>query len=212
MRRGGTVLLDSITVDIAAGACTAVVGSSGAGKSTLLRVLNRLEEPDTGRVCWQGTPLPDMDPPTLRRRIGLVAQQPVLLAERVLDELRVAQPRLSGQAAEELLDRVGLAETFAGRRSAELSGGQAQRVCLARALAAEPDVLLLDEPTTGLDTITASAVEDVIREFVTAGSTVVMASHDAALVARVAQQVVLLDGGRLVTIGLPTDIASWGMR
>jgi putative ABC transport system ATP-binding protein len=212
VRRGGTALLDSITVDIAAGACTAVVGPSGAGKSTLLRVFNRLEEPDTGQVCWQGTPLPDMDAPALRRRIGLVAQQPVLLAERVLDELRVGQPQLTGQAAEELLNRVGLPETFAERRSAELSGGQAQRVCLARALAVEPEVLLLDEPTTGLDAITASAVEDVIRGFVTAGGTVVVASHDAALVTRVAQQVVLLDGGRLVTIGLPTEIASWGMR
>ena len=212
VRRGGAALLDSITVDIAAEACTAVVGPSGAGKSTLLRVLNRLEEPVTGRVCWQGTPLPDMDAPALRRRIGLVAQQPVLLAERVLDELWVGQPRLSGQAAEELLDRVGLAETFAGRRSAELSGGQAQRVCLARALAVEPDVLLLDEPTTGLDAVNASVVEDVIRGFVSAGGTVVVASHDATLVARVAHQVVLLDGGRLVTVGLPTDIASWGMR
>ena len=153
-----------------------------------------------------------MDAPALRRRIGLVAQQPVLLAERVLDELRVGQPRLTGQAAKQLLNRVGLAETFAGRRSAELSGGQAQRVCLARALAVEPEVLLLDEPTTGLDAVNASVVEDVIRGFVSAGGTVVVASHDATLVARVAQQVVLLDGGRLVTIGLPTDIASWGMR
>ena len=114
------MLLDSITVKIAAGACTAVVGPSGAGKSTLLRVLNQLEEPDTGRVCWQGTPLPDMDAPALRRRIGLVAQQPVLLAERVLDELWVGQPRLTGQTAKQLLNRVGLAETFAKRRSAEL--------------------------------------------------------------------------------------------
>jgi putative ABC transport system ATP-binding protein len=136
----------------------------------------------------------------------------VLLAERVLDELRVGQPQLTGQAAEQLLSRVGLTATFGARRSVELSGGQAQRVCLARALAVEPEVLLLDEPTTGLDAISASVVEDVIREFVIVGRTVVMASHDTALVARVAHRVVLLDGGRLVTTGLPTDIASWGMR
>ena len=76
----------------------------------------------------------------------------------------------------------------------------------------EPEVLLLDEPTTGLDAVNASTVEKVIRSFVTAGGTVIVASHDATLVARVAQQVLLLDGGRLMTIGLPTDIASWGMR
>jgi putative ABC transport system ATP-binding protein len=76
VRRGGAALLDDVTVDLAAGVCTAVVGPSGAGKSTLLRLLNRLEEPDSGRVCWQGIPLPDIDVPTLRRRIGLVASSP----------------------------------------------------------------------------------------------------------------------------------------
>src|SRR5206468_1841150 len=132
VRRGGAALLDGVTGNLAARVCTAVVGPSGAGKSTLLRVLNRVEEPDSGRVCWQGIPLPDIDAPTLRWRIGLVAQHPVLLAERVLDELRIGHPHLTGQATEELLSRVGLTDMFGARRSVELSGGQAQRVRLAR--------------------------------------------------------------------------------
>jgi putative ABC transport system ATP-binding protein len=181
-------------------------------KSTLLRALNRLEEPAIGRVRWLETPLADIDVPTLRRWISLVAQQPVLLAERVLDELRVGQPKLTRQAADELLERVGLTSAFARRLSAELSGGEAQRMCLARALAVDPRVLLLDEPTTALDGVSASLVEDVVQDFVTAGGTVVMASHDASLVVRVAQHVLLLDRGRLMATGEATEIASLGVR
>ena len=205
VRRGGAVLLDGITAEIGAGVCTAGVGASGAGKSTLLRVLNRLEEPDSGRVCWDGIPLSEMDVLVLRRRVGLVAQHPVLLAERVGDDLRVGRPQLSGQVVVELLGRVGLSGVFAERRCAELSGGEAQRVCLARALAVVPRVLLLDEPTSALDGVSASLVEDVVQGLVAEGGTVVLVSHDMALVGRVAQQVMWLDAGRLITSGYASE-------
>ena len=128
-----SAVLDSITVDIAAG----VHRSGGSQRCGQVHVATGAQSAGGTRHrtgVLAGHPLPDMDAPALRRRIGLVAQQPVLLAERVLEKLRVGQPRLTGQTAEELPDRVGLAETFAKRRSAELSGGQAQRMCLARAL------------------------------------------------------------------------------
>ena len=156
--------------------------------------------------------MPEIDVLGLRRRVGLVAQQPVLLAERVAGELRIGQPQLSDQSIEGLLGRVGLASGFAKRRSAELSGGEAQRVCLARALAVAPRMLLLDEPTSALDGISASVVEDVIHGMVTEGGTVVLVSHDRALVGRVAQRVLLLKAGRLIAAGSPSEIDSLGVR
>src|SRR5690242_9710127 len=108
VRRGGTLLLDQVTCQVPAGTCTALTGPSGSGKTTLLRLLNRLEDPDAGRVCLDGRPLPDLDVPALRRRVALVAQAPVLLTGRVLDELRTGQPGLGEPDAAGLLDQAGL--------------------------------------------------------------------------------------------------------
>jgi putative ABC transport system ATP-binding protein len=129
--RGRARLLQGVSTQISPGRCTAVVGPSGAGKSTLLRVLNRLEEPTTGRVLLDGAPIAETDVLALRRRVGLVAQRPVLLTTRVTDETRVGRPDLSAPQVGELLERVGLPAGFGDRRTAELSGGEAQRVCLA---------------------------------------------------------------------------------
>ncbi|GCB46280.1 ATP-binding cassette domain-containing protein [Streptomyces sp. NL15-2K] len=138
VRRGGAALLDEITCRIPASACTALVGPSGAGKSTLLRLLNRLEEPARGTVTFQGRPLPDWDVLTLRRRVTLVAQQPVLLTDTVLDDLRVGRPDLDRPHAAALLERVHLPAHYLPRATMSLSGGEAQRVCLARALTIGP--------------------------------------------------------------------------
>ena len=202
---GGHRVLDAVSTDIPARTCTAVVGPSGAGKSTLLRLLNRLVEPTAGRVSLQGTPLPELDVLALRRRVGLVAQRPTLLTDEVTDELRVGRPDLPADRIGPLLARVGLPATFAGRRTAELSGGEAQRVCLARALAVEPDVLLLDEPTSALDGVNATLVAELARRHVTDGGTVVLVSHDLAVVRAVAERVLVMDGGRLVATGHPNE-------
>ncbi|MGH3572111.1 MAG: ABC transporter ATP-binding protein, partial [Pseudonocardiaceae bacterium] len=180
--RGRARLLQGVSTQISPGRCTAVVGPSGAGKSTLLRVLNRLEEPTTGRVLLDGAPIAETDVLALRRRVGLVAQRPVLLTTRVTDETRVGRPDLSAPQVGELLERVGLPTGFGDRRTAELSGGEAQRVCLARALAVEPEVLLLDEPTSALDGPNAALITELARDHVTAGGTVVLASHNLAVV------------------------------
>jgi putative ABC transport system ATP-binding protein len=204
--RGPARLLDDLSAQIEAGQCTAIVGPSGAGKSTLLRLLNRLEEPTTGRILLDDTPITQADVLALRRRVGLVPQRPVLLTDRVTDELRVGYADLPAEQTAALLERVGLSDTFAQRRTAELSGGEAQRLCLARALAVEPEMLLLDEPTSALDGLNASLIGDLARDHVAAGGTVVLVSHDLTVVHHVADRVLALDRGRLVAAGTPDEI------
>lgn len=181
VRRGSAHVLDGVSARIPTGSCTSVIGSSGAGKTTLLRLLNRLEDPDRGRILLDGVPLPMLDVLALRRRVGLIAQRPVLLAEHVHDELRTGRPDLSDDRIGELLAKVGLATSFAARPTNELSGGEAQRVCIARALAVEPEVLLLDEPTSALDEVSAVLIADLARAHAADGGTVVLVSHNLDL-------------------------------
>jgi putative ABC transport system ATP-binding protein len=199
-------LLDTISARLPARRCTAVVGPSGAGKSTLLRLLNRLDEPSTGQILLDDVPLSDLDVLALRRRVGLVAQQPVLLTDQVADDLRLGQPQLGDEDIRNLLARVGLPTSFADRRTSELSGGEAQRVCLARAMAVQPEVLLLDEPTSALDGVSSAVIIDAARDHLANDGTVVLVSHDLAVVRGIADAVLVLDHGRLVAQGHPTEI------
>ena len=185
---------------------TVVVGPSGSGKSTLLRLLNRLEEPTAGRVRFHGEPLASYDVLALRRRVGLLLQRPTPLPGTVLENLRTGAPSLSPAAATALLDRVGLPESFLPRDALDLSGGEAQRVCLARALAVEPEVLLLDEATSALDPFAAQVVEGVVRSLTGDGVSVVMVSHDLAQARRVADDLVVVIGGRVVAAGEAAEV------
>ncbi|MFL6138443.1 MAG: ATP-binding cassette domain-containing protein [Frankiaceae bacterium] len=199
--------LHGVTQPLAAARVTALVGPSGAGKTTLLRLLNRLEEPSSGQVRFHGRPLPAYDVLALRRRVGMLQQSPVLLGATVLDDLRVGAPGLTEAEAAVLLDRVGLPpDELADRRTEGLSGGEAQRLCLARALAIGPEVLLLDEPTSALDSFAAAAVERVVRGLVDAGLTVVMVSHDLRQARRLADDVVVLIGGQVAHAGTVRDV------
>ena len=198
---GDTTVLEHVSATLTQGRCTAVVGPSGAGKSTLLRLLDRLAEPTSGQVLLSGRPLPSYDVLELRRRVGLVQQAPVLLGDTVLEDLRVGAPLLAPVDAEELLVRAGLPGIDLGRATAGLSGGEAQRLCLARALAVGPEVLLLDEPTSALDAVAAGAVEQVIKRLVADGLTAVLVSHDLAQARRVADDVIVLRAGRVVETG-----------
>jgi putative ABC transport system ATP-binding protein len=207
VRRGDVHLLTEVSATIDAGRCTALVGPSGAGKSTLLRLLNRFEDPSSGTIAFHGRQLTELDVLDLRRRVGLVAQRPALLTDTVRAELQVAAADLDDHAAADLLRRTGLGPEFLDRTTATLSGGEAQRLCLARALTVSPEVLLLDEPTSSLDAASAAAVEDTVERLVAGGLTVVLVSHDGAQAHRLSTQVLVLSGGRLVESGGPAQVA-----
>ena len=199
--RGVATVLDGVSAQLLPGRCTAIAGPSGAGKSTLLRLLDRLLEPTSGRVLFHGRPLPSYDVLEVRRRVGLVQQAPVLLGATVLEDVRTGQPALTADEAAVLLTRAGLAGLPLERATAGLSGGEAQRLCLARALAVGPEVLLLDEPTSALDAVAAQSVERVIRALVAEGLTAVLVSHDLRQARRVADDVIVLRDGRVVETG-----------
>ncbi|GAA2053064.1 phosphate ABC transporter ATP-binding protein [Catenulispora yoronensis] len=201
VRRGGHLVVDRVTATITPGRCTALVGPSGAGKSTLLRLFNRLDDPTSGSVLLDGAPIESLDVLKLRRRVGLVGQRPVLVAATVLEELRVGAPSLAPEPAQELLARVGLPGSMLERASSALSGGEAQRVCLARTLAVGPEVLLLDEPTSALDPVAAAAVEETLCGLLGDGMTAILVSHSAEQVRRMADDALVLREGRLVESG-----------
>ena len=157
----GRRILDRIDAHIHAGAATAIAGPSGSGKSTLLRLLNRLTDPTSGRVLFHGTDVRDLDVLTLRRSAVLVPQRPVALTDDVAAEVRVGALGLPDDQVAELLERVHLTPSdYLTRSPQSLSGGELQRLCLARALAVRPEALLLDEPTSALDPRAADAVDD----------------------------------------------------
>jgi putative ABC transport system ATP-binding protein len=194
-------VLDGVNLTIARGRITVLIGASGAGKSTALRLLNRFEEPSSGAVLLAGRRLDSYEVLKLRRRVTLLQQMPTLVTDTVQDELRVGCPELGDAGAERLLDQVGLQRSMLHRETAQLSGGEAQRVCLARALALNPEVLLLDEATSGLDRFSAAAVEQTVLALSASGVTVIMVSHDMAQARRVADDLVLLQHGRVVASG-----------
>jgi ABC-type methionine transport system ATPase subunit len=195
---GGAEILGGVDAEVHDGGITAVVGPSGAGKSTFLRALNRLIEPSAGEVYLDGEPTAGMDLLKLRRRVGMVFQLPALFGRSVEDAILYGA-LLAGRDADatRLLDMVGLDRSLAAREPETLSVGQQQRVSIARALALEPEVLLMDEPTSALDGAARRRVEDLARGLnVELGLTMVFVSHDLAQVERVADRVVLLAGGR----------------
>ena len=197
---GGTEILAGVDALVPDGEVTAVVGPSGAGKSTLLRAINRLIEPSSGEVFLDGEPTGSLDPLELRRRVGMVFQLPALFGASV-GEAVLYGARLAGRSADpgRLLEVVGLDPSMARRDPHTLSVGQQQRVSVARALALEPEVLLLDEPTSALDEAAKRKIEDLVRDLNDRlGLTMVFVTHDLSQVERVADRVVLLAAGKSV--------------
>ena len=195
VRFGDRVALDAVDLVLPQRRLTALVGASGSGKSTLLRLCNRLEVPTDGRIRFRGDDVAQLDPVQLRRRVGMVFQRPTPFDGSVLDNLRVADPTIDATSAVAWCARVGLSEQTA----TTLSGGEAQRVCLARTLATRPQVVLMDEPTSALDHENALRIEDLARTLVDSdGISVIWVSHDRAQVERIADEAVEVASGRVV--------------
>lgn len=206
----GDRILDEVSLDVASGETIAIVGPSGAGKSSLLRLLNRLDEPTSGTVYLDGTDYRTLEPETLRKRVGLVPQQPALRNGTVRENVTIG-PRLRGESVSEerlaeLLERVGLAG-YADRDVAELSGGEAQRIAIARTVANDPEVLLLDEPTASLDSESEAAIERLLTDLLASGErTAILVTHDERQAKRLADRVARLSDGRIVEVGTPREV------
>jgi putative ABC transport system ATP-binding protein len=209
-RVGDKWIVQDVSLEVYCGELLGLVGPSGSGKSSLLRLLNRLDEPTTGTVFLEDLDYRQIAPQELRRRIGMVTQRPFLFPGDIASNLRFG-PAQRGETLPDseiasLLERVGLAG-FAARNVANLSGGEQQRVSLARALANQPEILLLDEPTSALDEQAKGGIEALIRNLVSANSyTFVLVTHDRDQARRLCDRVAAIEAGRLVQQGTPTEV------
>lgn len=203
-----------VSLTIAEGGFVAVVGASGSGKTTLVKMINRLVEPDSGAVSVAGALVGAQDPAALRRSIGYVFQGVGLFPHMSVAENIGVTPSLLGwpkaeiaARVDELLDLVDLPRDYGARRPDALSGGQRQRVGLARALAARPKVLLLDEPFGALDAVTREALGEACRRLHDAlGLTTVMITHDVLEAALLADRIVVMGGGEVLGEGSPREL------
>src|SRR4051812_33469877 len=212
---GGSTAVDHLSLELPTGKTTVLVGPSGCGKTTSLRMINRMVTPTSGRNLIDGRDVAGQDEALLRRGIGYVIQHAGLFPHRTVLDNVATVPMLLGKtrrqartAALELLDRVGLAPEFAGRYPAQLSGGQQQRVGVARALAADPPIMLMDEPFSAVDPVVR---EGLHREFLRLqqdlGKTIAMVTHDIDEAIKLGDVVAIFrQGGVLAQVGTPREL------
>jgi tungstate transport system ATP-binding protein len=189
---GGRAIIDGVSLDIEAGPSTIILGANGAGKSVLMRLMHGLLQPTAGRVEWQAE--------GARRHQAMVFQRPVMLRRSALANvtypLEFAGVERAGKVAMEALEEVGLAHV-AHRPARVLSGGEQQRLALARAWALHPEVLFLDEPTANLDPGATREIENIIKAFDAAGTKIVMSTHSLGQARRLGDEVIFLHQGRV---------------
>jgi len=203
-------ILDNISMDAYRGEILAVMGPSGSGKSSFLRLLNRLDEPTAGTVFLDNVDTHTIPPRELRRRVGMVLQTPYLFPGTVADNLAFGPRQLGGDLTQEeiddLLNQVRLSG-YGDRDAGRLSGGEAQRVSVARTLATRPEVLLLDEPTSALDAEAKADVEKLVAKIVRDRNLAcIVVTHDPEQARRLADRVMILVGGKLERIGSTADV------
>ncbi|WP_435180288.1 ABC transporter ATP-binding protein [Halorussus sp. AFM4] len=201
----GVRVVDSVSLSVAGGEVLGIIGPSGAGKSSFLRLLNRLDEPTDGTVSLDGTDYREIPPRELRRRVGYVPQRPALRPGTVRENVTVG-PRLRGEPVDDdrvetLLARVDLAG-YSDRSVGDLSGGESQRVAIARSVLNRPEVLLLDEPTSSLDAGSEARVEELLADLrAEFDLTYVLVTHDREQARRLADRVAVFEDGRVATVG-----------
>jgi osmoprotectant transport system ATP-binding protein len=215
-RYRGVAALDNVSLDVTAGSFVALVGGSGSGKSTLIRTINRLVDPDAGTVLIDGQDVRRGEPYALRRRIGHVIQGVGLfphmtVATNITIGLRIAGEHQTESRVAELLDLVDLPRDFSTRAPATLSGGEQQRVGVARALATAPGLMLLDEPFGALDPVTREALSTNYRALHDRlGLTSIMVTHDMAEALLTADRIVVLKDGRIAADATPAELLRGG--
>lgn len=197
----GAPILKGISLAVPCTGILAVAGPSGAGKSTLLRLLNRLDDPLSGTITWNGRDLTSIDPRALRRQVAMIFQKAPIFTGTVFDNFTVADPAVTRERARHVLDHVGMPTDLLDRDADRLSGGEAQRMCIARALLTEPAVLLADEPTAALDTASRRTVEDLGRLVADSGVPIVWITHDTVQLRRLADHAVVLVDGEVAAFG-----------
>ncbi|HEU5470809.1 MAG TPA: phosphate ABC transporter ATP-binding protein [Actinophytocola sp.] len=196
--RGGVRALDGFSGEVPGIGVTVLFGPSGSGKTTLLRLCNRLEIPTSGRVLFRGHDVAGLDPLRLRRTVGMVFQRPTPFPGTVRENLLIAAPDAGAAQLVDALEQAALDGSWLDRDATELSGGEAQRVCVARTLVTRPEVLLLDEPTSALDRAAAGILERTVRALAARGIAALWVSHDPAQVRRIADRVLRIEHGRAV--------------
>jgi osmoprotectant transport system ATP-binding protein len=213
----GVKAIDDLSLTIAQGEFTVVIGASGSGKSSALKMINRLLEHDSGRILFAGQEIRNFKPEELRRRMGYAIQSIGLFPHWTVEQNIATVPDLlqwprsrTRNRVTELLETLKLPpEVYRDRYPHQLSGGQQQRVGVARALAGDPDMLLMDEPFGALDPVTRDALQqEIARIHHASGKTIVLVTHDIDEALRLADRIVLLDRGRVVQVGTPREILS----
>ena len=206
LERGNRTVLSGVSASFPRLAVSAIVGPSGAGKTSLLRCLNRLEEPSSGFVFLDSTDITSFDPIQLRKRVGMIFQTPAMFEGGVRGNLAYGLADVAEEDMRTALSSAGLGHDFLERDSSELSVGQAQRVCIARALIRRPEILLMDEPTSALDQDAAARVERLVTSLNETGLTVILVTHNLEQALRLAHHAVLLVEGRVVAAGAPREV------
>jgi putative ABC transport system ATP-binding protein len=206
LERAGRRVLGGISASFQRHAVSAIVGPSGAGKTSLLRCLNRLEEPTNGSVLLDSSDITEIDPTELRKRVGMIFQTPALFEGGVRGNLAYGLTDVSDDELRSALASAGLDDEFVERDSSALSVGQAQRVCIARALVRKPEILLMDEPTSALDRDSAARIEQLVTSLNEGGLTVVLVTHNLDQALRLAHHAILVVDGRVAATGTPREV------
>ena len=202
-------VVDNLSYSFDTGGIYVILGPSGAGKTSLLRLVNRLDERTQGEIIFEGRDTHDWEPCQLRRKVAYLFQSPHVVPGSVGDNLRFANDSISGDEMERLLHQVQLTAFDPDSSAANLSTGEKQRLALARLLATEPSMVLLDEPTAALDPTRTEAIESLIRSLITDHNlTVMIVSHDPQQALRIGGQALLLVDGRLIEYGSTEQVVT----